>query len=305
MEENEESARKHRRIMREGVISSCAAARCITPRGFLPDVGCIHPGCMAVWHKKCIKGNYCPKHKHPCTICKGRGGGPMVRCVQCRDSYHIKCVGANKITNAASWTCVNCAICSVCNVRDSCKGMVMCGNLACTRFAHAYVCTKGEDPWYCALHDFACECCKSHKYPELMMQCEACLVMMHAFCDGLDALPPKSEPWFCKDHRLFTGADYDDWNFCKVCNNRNGRERMAHCLTCGNRWHIECLNPPLSEVPERWFCADHDQKCEKCWSRYNSCNMICCAGCGKFWHRKCTGLGEAGPSTWRCSDCRA
>lgn len=49
--------------------------------------------------------------------------------------------------------------------------------------------------------------------------------------------------------------DEDD-TYCEICNESDREETMLLCDGCQRGFHIECLTPPLEEVPaeEEWFC---------------------------------------------------
>ncbi|XP_066466845.1 PHD and RING finger domain-containing protein 1 isoform X2 [Tiliqua scincoides] len=47
----------------------------------------------------------------------------------------------------------------------------------------------------------------------------------------------------------------DDPTFCEVCGRSDREDRLLLCDGCDAGYHMECLNPPLSEVPvAEWFC---------------------------------------------------
>nr|XP_003700397.2 PREDICTED: uncharacterized protein LOC100882431 isoform X1 [Megachile rotundata] len=52
----------------------------------------------------------------------------------------------------------------------------------------------------------------------------------------------------------------DDLTFCEVCHQSDREDRMLLCDGCDCGYHLECLNPPLDEVPvEEWFCPECSQ----------------------------------------------
>ncbi|NXN07600.1 PHRF1 protein, partial [Indicator maculatus] len=67
----------------------------------------------------------------------------------------------------------------------------------------------------------------------------------------------------------------EDPTFCEVCGRSDREDRLLLCDGCDAGYHMECLNPPLSEVPvDEWFCpacapmggsaaADSDQVSEE------------------------------------------
>ncbi|KFQ44496.1 PHD and RING finger domain-containing protein 1, partial [Nestor notabilis] len=47
----------------------------------------------------------------------------------------------------------------------------------------------------------------------------------------------------------------DDPTFCEVCGRSDREDRLLLCDGCDAGYHMECLNPPLSEIPvDEWFC---------------------------------------------------
>nr|XP_020639787.1 PHD and RING finger domain-containing protein 1 isoform X1 [Pogona vitticeps] len=47
----------------------------------------------------------------------------------------------------------------------------------------------------------------------------------------------------------------DDPTFCEVCGRSDREDRLLLCDGCDAGYHMECLNPPLREVPvDEWFC---------------------------------------------------
>lgn len=49
----------------------------------------------------------------------------------------------------------------------------------------------------------------------------------------------------------------DDPTFCEICGSSAHEDRMLLCDGCDLGFHLECLNPPLNDVPTgAWYCAD-------------------------------------------------
>ncbi|XP_025021860.1 PHD and RING finger domain-containing protein 1 isoform X1 [Python bivittatus] len=47
----------------------------------------------------------------------------------------------------------------------------------------------------------------------------------------------------------------EDPTFCEVCGRSDREDRLLLCDGCDAGYHMECLNPPLNEVPvDEWFC---------------------------------------------------
>ncbi|XP_020835074.1 PHD and RING finger domain-containing protein 1 isoform X2 [Phascolarctos cinereus] len=51
--------------------------------------------------------------------------------------------------------------------------------------------------------------------------------------------------------------DEEDPTFCEVCGRSDREDRLLLCDGCDAGYHMECLNPSLSEVPvDEWFCPE-------------------------------------------------
>ncbi|KAJ8667429.1 hypothetical protein QAD02_009092 [Eretmocerus hayati] len=50
----------------------------------------------------------------------------------------------------------------------------------------------------------------------------------------------------------------EDPTYCEVCQRCDREDRMLLCDGCDSGYHLECLNPPLHEVPleEHWYCPE-------------------------------------------------
>ncbi|XP_006893404.1 PREDICTED: PHD and RING finger domain-containing protein 1 [Elephantulus edwardii] len=52
-------------------------------------------------------------------------------------------------------------------------------------------------------------------------------------------------------------AEEDDPTFCEVCGHSDREDRLLLCDRCDAGYHMECLDPPLQEVPvDEWFCPE-------------------------------------------------
>ena len=52
-------------------------------------------------------------------------------------------------------------------------------------------------------------------------------------------------------------APEEDLTYCEVCRSPNNEETMLLCDGCNLGYHMECLNPPLTEIPEGEFFCDN------------------------------------------------
>ncbi|XP_054580773.1 PHD and RING finger domain-containing protein 1 isoform X1 [Eptesicus fuscus] len=51
------------------------------------------------------------------------------------------------------------------------------------------------------------------------------------------------------------GEEEEDPTFCEVCGRSDREDRLLLCDGCDAGYHMECLDPPLQEVPvDEWFC---------------------------------------------------
>ena len=50
----------------------------------------------------------------------------------------------------------------------------------------------------------------------------------------------------------------EDPTYCEICPQCNREDRMLLCDGCDSGYHLECLDPPLDEIPleELWFCPE-------------------------------------------------
>ena len=54
--------------------------------------------------------------------------------------------------------------------------------------------------------------------------------------------------------------ELEDPTFCEVCHQSDREDRMLLCDGCDCGYHLECLTPPMNEVPmEEWFCPECSQ----------------------------------------------
>ncbi|XP_055475274.1 PHD and RING finger domain-containing protein 1 isoform X1 [Psammomys obesus] len=57
----------------------------------------------------------------------------------------------------------------------------------------------------------------------------------------------------CEDEE----AEEEDPTFCEVCGRSDREDRLLLCDGCDAGYHMECLDPPLQEVPvDEWFCPE-------------------------------------------------
>ena len=53
----------------------------------------------------------------------------------------------------------------------------------------------------------------------------------------------------------------EDLTYCEVCDQCDREDRLLLCDGCDKGFHLECLTPPLQEVPvNEWFCPECAQR---------------------------------------------
>ena len=49
---------------------------------------------------------------------------------------------------------------------------------------------------------------------------------------------------------------YGGLDACGICSQSDRQSEMLECEKCLQGYHMSCLSPPLTEIPEEdWFCA--------------------------------------------------
>ena len=98
----------------------------------------------------------------------------------------------------------------------------------------------------------------------MLLKCkeEGCKLYLHALCaeivDRLRVVENKGVrdiiSYKCTLHS-YAGLDV-----CGVCELGTKQNEMLECDKCSQGFHMSCLSPPLTEIPESdWFC----EKCSK------------------------------------------
>ncbi|KAG1831991.1 hypothetical protein DFJ58DRAFT_848085 [Suillus subalutaceus] len=82
--------------------------------------------------------------------------------------------------------------------------------------------------------------------PEAMVTCEECGRSGHPSCLQLGAIADtiRSYPWKCIECKT-----------CEICQEKGDDERILLCDFCDRGWHMDCMQPPLEEMPPgTWHC---------------------------------------------------
>lgn len=49
----------------------------------------------------------------------------------------------------------------------------------------------------------------------------------------------------------------EDPTYCEICRLCDREDRMLLCDGCDSGFHLECLTPPMHQVPiEEWYCSE-------------------------------------------------
>ncbi|TFK72958.1 hypothetical protein BDN72DRAFT_815391 [Pluteus cervinus] len=81
---------------------------------------------------------------------------------------------------------------------------------------------------------------------ETMVTCVECSRGGHPTCMKLAEIGDviRSYPWKCLECKS-----------CEICHEKGDDERILFCDCCDRGWHMDCLDPPISETPTgRWHC---------------------------------------------------
>eukprot|EP01132_Coremiostelium_polycephalum_P005774 gene5774-7184_t len=86
---------------------------------------------------------------------------------------------------------------------------------------------------------------------------------------------------------------------------------LVTCLSCERAFHIDCLDPPLTEPPTtEWYCSNEcfltsHVKCDICSKEENEDLLVLCETCNLGYHTYCLNppLQEVPDSAWDCLKC--
>lgn len=105
--------------------------------------------------------------------------------------------------------------------------------------------------WQDATRTRTCSICDESGAGHHFILCRECDDAFHKVC--LD--PLRSRPWTQDDAENFVCSICDC--YCLVCESDDRDDELLMCDYCNDGYHIDCLDPPLDEVPdEEWFCDD-------------------------------------------------
>eukprot|EP00029_Vermamoeba_vermiformis_P011993 TRINITY_DN6800_c0_g1_i1.p1 TRINITY_DN6800_c0_g1~~TRINITY_DN6800_c0_g1_i1.p1 ORF type:complete len:1355 (+),score=587.22 TRINITY_DN6800_c0_g1_i1:74-4138(+) len=97
---------------------------------------------------------------------------------------------------------------------------------------------------------------------------------------------------------------------CGLCQQPRDNKRMVFCTCCDRAYHLKCLDPPMSRIPNEWFCSPMcasviKMKCELCSSASDDDKMLLCDGCDRGYHMYClpTPLTAVPEGDWFCPSC--
>ncbi|KAJ3082989.1 PHD finger protein 10, partial [Quaeritorhiza haematococci] len=111
--------------------------------------------------------------------------------------------------------------------------------------------------------------------PNVLLICSQCRLRHHPKCVDLDdpVLISKIQTyqWHCPNCKM-----------CTICNEAGDEAKMLFCDTCDRGYHMYCLQPPLTKLPEgEWLCSQ----------------CAVCTSCGKRATSSGTALKRTGASS--------
>ncbi|EFA84127.1 hypothetical protein PPL_03200 [Heterostelium album PN500] len=91
---------------------------------------------------------------------------------------------------------------------------------------------------------------KIKKNTSPLITCQSCERVFHTECLDTPLTQLPKGDWFCSNDCIQTSHIK-----CEVCSGKDREDAFVLCDVCGNGYHIHCLSPPLSEVPDdKWDC---------------------------------------------------
>jgi hypothetical protein len=104
----------------------------------------------------------------------------------------------------------------------------------------------------------------------------------------------------------------NDGAACETCKSQGDEEQMLLCDGCDKGYHIYCLRPKLTKIPDNvWTCKACQPidavACQTCKSRLDEEKMLLCDGCDLGYHMHCLvpKLKVIPHNDWTCKKCTA
>eukprot|EP00118_Oscarella_pearsei_P007764 m.38759 g.38759 ORF g.38759 m.38759 type:complete len:1182 (+) comp32635_c0_seq2:338-3883(+) len=93
-------------------------------------------------------------------------------------------------------------------------------------------------------------CCKGDK-EDLLLLCDGCDEGVHTYCckPKLSGIPESD--WYC--HKCVKNVAGD--NRCAQCSGSSTTGKMIGCGQCPRKYHMRCLDPPISRIPKDDWCC--------------------------------------------------
>ncbi|KAL5776818.1 hypothetical protein ACOSP7_009744 [Xanthoceras sorbifolium] len=200
-----------------------------------------------------------------CKHCEQKADGrDCLVCDSCEDMYHVSCIEpAVKEIPPTSWYCVSCTANGIGSPHENC---VVCERLNASRSQTNQVCDEFspqnetsielEENSNCSTDDAL------QSSEERKNLCKICgnevdngaklRICDHPFCPNkyyhercltVKQLHSYSPCWYCPSC------------LCRVCLTDRDDDKIVLCDGCDHAYHIYCMNPPQTSIPEgKWFC---------------------------------------------------
>lgn len=199
-----------------------------------------------------------------CMSCRGKTKDrSIIVCDSCEKIYHIYCVGVSVTEGSPrAWCCNNCVStgsetphenCAVCERASTPLTGTRLGENLMDATANDILASTEEESNHSVEADVTskgtprlrCKICKCEILNGCYRECEhySCYNKFHLRCLTELQMKRFGPHWYCSSC------------LCRVCLIDRDDEQIVLCDGCDNAYHIYCMEPPRSSVPEgEWFC---------------------------------------------------
>ncbi|KAL5704493.1 hypothetical protein ACHQM5_022916 [Ranunculus cassubicifolius] len=193
-----------------------------------------------------------------CMCCGGKTDTrSCIICDSCEKIYHIFCVGVSVDKESPrSWYCMGCVSSIldpiISQTHDNCNVCERVSvNLMSEDHNRVFHNGPGADIVNGGVRPTCCKLCRSEFENSQYRECEhyLCHNKFHLRCMSELELKRFGPRWYCPSC------------LCRVCLVDRDDEKIVLCDGCDNAYHIYCMEPPRSSIPEgKWFCRVCDTR---------------------------------------------